>query len=145
MPPIASVLTTLYLLPYLPEYVLVHFDIHGVPDRWDTLSGFLGATVPYMIGAQCITLVFILVELKVPMIFYLPRLPKEKLVNLMYDIGVMMAWILLLAYIDMLYYAVHGEHLVPAILAVALTVVVAIVIVVRISLLWVKWKKIVKE
>lgn len=145
LPPIISLITTYYLLPFLPGHIPVHYDINGVPDRWDTLDNFLKTTVPYMIGAQCITLIFIFIELKVPMIFYLPRLPKEKLVNLMYDIGIMMAWLLLLAYTDILYYAVNNKHLIPTTLVTILTIAIVTIIIIRITILWTKWKRIVKE
>ena len=144
LPPILSITLTLYLLPYLPELVPVHYDINGVPDRWDTLDSFLKITFPYMVGAQCITLIFILVEAKAPMIFYLPGLPKEKLVNLVYDIGIMTAWILLLAYTDILYYAVNSTHLVPATITTALTLILIAVIIARVTLLWIKWRRTIK-
>ncbi len=145
LPPIISLITTYYLLPLLPEHIPVHYDINGVPDRWDTLDNFLKTTVPYMIGAQYITLIFILIELKVPMIFYLPRLPKEKLVNLIYDIGIMTAWLLLLAYIDILYYAVNNKHFIPTTLETILTIAIVTIIIIRITILWIKWRRTIKE
>ena len=145
LPPIISLTATLYLLPLLPERIPVHYDVKGFPDRWETLEEFLKITAPYMIGLQCIALIFMVVELRAPMIFYTPRLPKEKLVNLMYDTGIMVAWTLLLSYLDLLYYSINNTHLLPMPLRAMIDVAVVAIIVARATILWVKWRRIIRQ
>jgi len=145
LPPVVSLTATLYLLPLLPERIPVHYDIKGIPDRWETLEEFLKITVPYVIGLQCIALIFVAIELRAPMIFYTPGLPKEKLVNLVYDTGIVAAWILLLFYMDLLYYSVNNTHLLPMLVQVAITTIVIAIMFARAAILWIEWRKVIRQ
>jgi len=141
-PPIISLIATLYFLPLLPEYVPVHYDVRGVPDRWEPLEDFLKITVPCIIGLQCTALIFMVIELKAPMIFYVPGLSKEEIVNLVYGVGIATAWILLLFYIDLLYYSTHSTHILPTLLQLIIAATIAAMIVAKLIVVWVKWKRI---
>ncbi|WP_187146079.1 SdpI family protein [Staphylothermus hellenicus] len=141
LPPLLSIILTLYLLPYLPNLIPVHYDISGAPNRWDTLNDFLKITFPFIIGIECLPLIFMLVEIKAPMIFYAPRLPKKKFVNLLYDIGIMMAWLVMLVYIDILYYAINNKHIIPMTMFTVLILIVVAIILVEITWLTIRWKK----
>ncbi|WP_148676746.1 DUF1648 domain-containing protein [Staphylothermus marinus] len=145
LPPIISIMLTLYLLPHLPNRIPVHYDINGVPNRWDTLNDFLKITLPFIVGIECLPLIFMLIESKAPMIFYAPRLPKKKLVNLLYDIGIMMAWLVMLAYIDILYYAINNKHLIPITMFTILITIIVVVIILEITRLSIKWRKYIRE
>lgn len=145
LPPIISLIATLYFLPLLPEYVPVHYNVEGVPDRWEPLEDFLKNTVPYVIGLQCTALIFMVVELKAPMIFYVPGLSKEEIVNLVYDAGIAIAWILLLFYIDLLYYSTYNIHILPTLLQLMIAATIKAMIVARVIVMWIRWKKIASQ
>ncbi len=145
LPPILSVILTIYYLPLLPDKIPVHFDIEGQPDRWESLSTFISTTLPFLIGFQFLAIIFLLVELKAPLVFYKPGLPKKEVVPVLYDIGIIVSWVMFSALIDMLYYAVNETHLVPGELFTVIMLSALAFIFIRIIMIWQKWRKELKK
>ncbi len=141
LPPILSIILSLYCIPLLPQKVPVHFDINGYPDRWEPLSTFTTTTLPVLIALQFIGLIIVLVELKAPLTFYKPGLPKKKVVELIYDIGIIVAWAMFIALTDTYYYATKNSHIIPTQVYTAIMLFLIAFIIIRVIKIWQEWRK----
>ncbi len=141
LPPVLSLILVIYYLPMLPDRVPVHFNLEGQPDRWEPLSTFISATLPFLIGFQFLAIIFLLVELKAPLVFYKPGLPKREVVPVLYDLGIVVSWTMLLALIDILYYAVYDTHFLPGELFMMIILGMMAFIIIRIVVMWRKWRR----
>ncbi len=141
MPPILSIILSIYYIPLLPENIPVHFDINGYPDKWEPLSAFTTTTLPILIALQFIGIITILVELKAPLAFYKPGLPKRKVVELIYVIGIIVAWAMFIALIDIYYYATRNSHIISTQVYTVIIVFLIVFIVIRIVKMWQEWRR----
>jgi len=141
LPPILSIILSLYCIPLLPQKVPVHFDINGYPDRWEPLSTFTTTTLPVLIALQFIGLIIVLVELKAPLTFYKPGLPKKKVVELIYDIGIIVAWAMFIALTNTYYYATKNSHIIPTQVYTAIMLFLIAFIIIRVIKIWQEWRK----
>ncbi len=141
LPPILSIILTIYYLPLLPEKIPVHFNVEGQPDRWESLTAFISSTLLFLIGFQFIGVIFLIVELKAPLVFYKPGLSKKDVVPVLYDIGIIVAWVMFAALIDILYYAVNKTHLLPGELFTVIVLIMIAFIFIRVIIMWQKWRK----
>ncbi len=145
LPPILSIILTMYYLPLLPNEIPVHFNIEGQPDRWEPSSTFISTTLPLLIGFQFTAIIFLFVELKAPLVFYKPGLHKREVVPVLYDIGIVVAWAMFLALIDIVYYAVNKTHLVPGELFMTIILGMLAFIFIRVIMIWQKWRRRLKK
>ncbi len=141
LPPILSLILIPIYLPLLPSQVPVHFNVAGEPDRWEPLSTFTSITLPVLIGFQFIAIVFLLVELKAPLVFYKPGIPKRLVVSVLYDVGIVVSWLVFLALFDILYYAVNNQHLLPNTLLTLIILLMIGFILFRVFTLTWAWRK----
>ena len=141
LPPILSLILVSIYLPLLPSQVPVHFNVAGEPDRWEPLSTFTSITLPVLIGFQFIAIVFLLVELKAPLVFYKPGIPKRLVVSVLYDVGIVVSWLVFLALFDILYYAVNNQHLLPNTLLTLIILLMIGFILFRVFTLTWAWRK----
>ena len=141
LPPILSLILIPIYLPLLPSQVPVHFNVAGEPDRWEPLSTFTSITLPVLVGFQFIAIVFLLVELKAPLVFYKPGIPKRLVVSVLYDVGIVVSWLVFLALFDILYYAVNNQHLLPNTLLTLIILLMIGFILFRVFTLTWAWRK----
>ena len=145
LPPILSLILISIYLPLLPSQIPVHFNVAGEPDRWEPLPTFTSITLPILVGFQFIAIVFLLVELKAPLVFYKPGIPKQLVVPVLYDVGIVVSWLVFLALFDILYYAVNNQHFLPnALLTIIILLAIGFILFRVFTLAWM-WKKRVRK
>ncbi len=141
LPPILSLLTTLFLVKYMPNRIPSHFNIYGLPDSYQSFEEFLYITLPLFIGLEFISLLFVFIEKHNPLIFYKPGVPKRVVVNFLYEIGIIFSWLLFLSLIDIEYYSVNNRHIINYSLINILYIILVSYALIKGLLIWKRWMK----
>ncbi len=141
LPPIFSLLASLFLIEYMPDRIPSHFNIYGLPDSYQSLEEFLYITLPLFISLELIGPLFVFIEKHNPLIFYKPGVPKRVVVNFLYNIGIMFSWLLFLSLIDIEYYSINSRHIITYTLFNVLYIIFVSYALIKGLLIWKRWMK----
>ncbi len=129
--PIAMLVAFVYfaitLYPQLPEKVAVHFNIHDIPNRYGSKTEVLATIIAAPAMVYTLLFFFIYLGVKKPVAFYKPWFKPQivyRIVNILYTLLAVVAVTITLALIDVLYYNVYGEHVLPVMIIGSFTTVV---------------------